>query len=149
MGAMMLDPELSDWIQEAIERYTLATSNEPEYLKYYVALYNLLPIYPDWTHCYGLRADGTVFLFSTEDEEKTIHQETDERLRNLALFRGAKKYPELKSLVPVRSTDSIDCPACQGLGKIEIPGIEPDVIVCYCGGLGWLPFGTQYPRIDP
>jgi hypothetical protein len=79
---MMHDPELSDWIQDAIGRYTLATSDEPEYLKYYATLYNLLPIYPDWTHCYGLRADGTVFLFSTEDEEKTIHEETDERLRN-------------------------------------------------------------------
>jgi hypothetical protein len=142
---MMLDPELSDWIQDAIKRYTDGASNEPEYLKFYATLYNLLPIYIDWTHCYGLRADGTVFLFSTEDEEKTIHEETNERLRNLALFRGAKKYPELKTIAPVRSTDAIDCPNCKGLGKIDVPGLGPDTIVCYCGGLGWLPFGTKIP----
>jgi len=142
---MMHDPELSNWIQDAIRRYAHPTSDEPEYLKHYATLYNLLPIYPDWTHCYGLRADGTVFLFSTEDEEKTIHVETDERLRNFALFMGSKKYPELKSLAPVRSADAIDCPFCKGLGKIEVPGIGPDNIVCYCGGLGWLPFGTKIP----
>ena len=142
---MMHDSELSNWIQNAIGRYTIATSNEPEYLKWYATRYNLLPIYPDWTHCYGLRSDGIVFLFSTEDEEMTIHEETDERLRNMALYLGAKKYPELKLLVPVRPATAIDCPACEGLGKIDIPGVGPDVIVCYCGGLGWLPFGTKIP----
>jgi hypothetical protein len=142
---MMRYPELSNWIQEAIGRYTLATSNEPEHLKYYATLYNLLPLYPDWAHCYGLRSDGTIFLFSTEDEEKTIHEETDERLRNLALFRGAQKYPELKSLSPIRSADLIDCPCCNGLGEIDLPGVGPDVIVCYCGELVWLPIGTRIP----
>jgi hypothetical protein len=144
---MKPDSKLNNWIEETIREYTSEASDKPEYLKYYAKIYDLLPIYNTWTHAYGLRSDGTLFLFSTDAEEMTIEEERDERLKNLALYQGAKKYPAISSLVPHRPTDAIDCSGCGGQGKIEIAGMDPDVIVCYCGGLGWLPKGTIIPGL--
>ena len=59
-------------------------------------------------------------------------------MRRIAIFCGAKQYPELKQLVPDRPPGAPDCPYCEGRGKVDILGVEPDTIVCYCGGLGWL-----------
>jgi hypothetical protein len=65
--------------------------------------------------------------------------EREERLINLAFYQGALRYPYLRRLIPNRPLSARVCPHCEGRGKIELEGIDPNVIVCYCGGLGWLP----------
>jgi hypothetical protein len=110
---------------------------EPAYLKLLASRYRILPIYIDWTAFFGLRPDGDILLVPTEEAEDA-QPEQDARLRRVAIFRGAKKYPELKPLIPSRPLDALDCPHCEGHGRIDISGIEPDTLVCYCGGLGWL-----------
>lgn len=104
----------------------------------------LLPIMTsDWGGCYSLRADGTVVSFPW-DNIHDIQIETDPRIRNMALFQGSKKFPELAAFVPARPIDAVVCPYCEGTGngtKCAPPGF-PMPILCYCGELGWLPPGT-------
>ncbi len=75
-----------------------------------------------------------------------VQLENDSRICNIVLFQGSKKYPELAGLVPARPVGAIDCSHCHGTGvepftaKVSAEhGLNPDVFVCYCGGLGWLP----------
>ncbi len=105
-------------------------------MKLLAGQYQVLPLFIDWTAFFGLRADGEILLVPTE-EEKGAQPEADERLRRMAIFRG-KKYPELKPLNPERPRSALDCPHCEGRGRIDMLGVEADTIVCYCGGLGWL-----------
>ena len=76
------------------------------------------------------------------NEQHNKHLGTSFLNRNLVLFQGAKKYPELSELVPSRPPDAEDCSHCNGTGiepMNEKPGLDEERIVCYCGGLGWLP----------
>ncbi len=97
-----------------------------------------LPVFVDWTTFYGLQTDGEILVVPTEEDEE-LKLEDDNRLQRMAIFQGAKKYFELRSLVPQRPDEAVDCNHCEGRGRIDLPGIVgADTIVCYCGGLGWL-----------
>jgi hypothetical protein len=134
---MKLSAQLRSQIQSLIHDYFTESSAEPAYLKILAERYQVLPLYVGWTAFYGLRLDGEIVLVPTE-EEGNPQPEFDERLRRMAIFRGTKKYPDLKPLVPERPADALSCTHCEGWGRIDIPGIEADTLVCYCGGLGWL-----------
>jgi hypothetical protein len=137
---MIPSAELQARVEDMIRNYCGAASEEPDYLKDLAGQYHVLPILIDWTAFWGLRPDGSIFLIPTEDDVQA-RPEGDERMCRVAIFRGAKKYPELKPLVPVRPPDAPDCPHCEGHGRIDIPGVEPDTIICFCGGSGWVTQG--------
>jgi hypothetical protein len=101
--------DLQARIESLIRDYCGETSGEPAHLKDLAARYHVLPILVDWIAFFGLRPDGSIFLVPTEEVEEG-QLEDDERMRRVAIFRGAKKYPELKPLVPVRPPDAPDCP---------------------------------------
>jgi hypothetical protein len=136
---IQLDPDAKRWTEEAIRDYTSESSLAPPYLKVLAAKYSVLPLSIDWTAFFELRADGAIVLVPTEEPDELPTVEQEERLVNLALYQGSLKYPYLSRLVPTRQPTARDCPHCEGRGKIELPGVEPNIIVCYCGGLGWLP----------
>lgn len=99
-----------------------------------------LPLYLDWTGCLAIRPDGEVIWI--EDESYEVREVEDERVRNLALFQGSRRDPDLRCLVPSRPPDATDCPDCHGTGKLPFPAGKEDlaeVVVCSCGGLGWVP----------
>jgi len=130
----------SDDLQKRIEiliQDYCESEKEPIYLKALAEQNQVLPIYIDWTAFFGLRSNGDIVLVPTEDLEEA-RWEVDERWKRVAIFRGSKKYPELKPLVAEKPFGASDCPHCEGRGRIDIPGLEADPIVCYCGGLGWL-----------
>jgi hypothetical protein len=135
---MEIPAEINDWLIQRIEQFA-DDNHEPEYLRTLSARYHVLPILDDWNGFFGLRADGEIllFLFDTEDGSEPL-VELDDRFRRIALFQGAKKYHQLQPLLPSRPSTAQDCPHCLGKGSIEMPGIPPDRIVCYCGGFGWL-----------
>ena len=91
--------DLRKRIQNLIDNYCSESSNEPAYLKILAEQYRVLPIYIDWTAFFGLRPDGEILLVPTE-EPNDPEPETDERLKRVAIYRGSKKYPELKPLTP-------------------------------------------------
>jgi len=48
--------------------------------------------------------------------------------------------------MPVRGPEDRTCPGCQGTGVVpNIPIEQRDKIICWCGGLGWVPAGTPDP----
>ena len=129
--------ELSKRINALIDSYCSQTSPEPVDLKRLASQYRVLPVLIDWSGFFGLQQDGEILVVPTEEgEEAKI--EIDGRVRRIAVYRGTKKYPELKELVPARPFDASDCYYCEGHGELNLTGFEPDTIVCYCGGLGWL-----------
>ena len=98
-----------------------------------------LPLVADWSGYYGLLEDASV-VFVPYDEPQAGRPELDARIRNMALFQGARRYPELSALVPTRGADDETCSSCGGSGHYPVPaGIEPGSIICFCGGLGWIP----------
>jgi hypothetical protein len=82
----------------------------------------------------------------------SVSVESEFLYRTMALHQGSLLYPELGPLVPTRPADACDCPGCDGQGVSpewveyqRLTGREPPL--CYCGGLGWLPRGTQIPGV--
>lgn len=104
-----------------------------------------LPLILDMGGCYALRPDGEVVTFAW-DEPHDCKVEQDPRLRNMALFQGAKKYPELAPLVPPRQADAVDCSHCRGTGRFPTGDVPIDNVICYCGGLGWIPAPMGWPK---
>ncbi len=148
---MNITPESSEKIKATLKEFVanpepyLIKFDEPLDLRKIAAELNVLPMFLDMGGCYGIRPNGEIVSFSW-DEPYKLEVENDPRIWNLVLFQGAKKYPELKELVPIRSPDSVECPHCKGTGIIHglvEHGISPQNIVCYCGGIGWLPYAEQ------
>ncbi|MDX2043859.1 MAG: hypothetical protein SF097_21770 [Acidobacteriota bacterium] len=99
----------------------------------------LLPLMFDMSGCYAIRANGEIVSF-LYDDKRDLRLETDPRILNIALFQGSKKYPELNVLIPSKPDDAVECPHCDGTGNEKWSAKHGlDFIVCYCGGLGWLP----------
>ena|SRR5215212_8707348 len=138
-------------IDAKLNEFILESSPDPMNLCQVVARFRILPLYLDWSGGWAIRSDGEVISFSYE-EPFDLKVEDDTRIRNIALFEGSKKYPELKALAPERPSNAVGCPHCKGAGTpggireyAKEKGKEHllDVIVCYCGGLGWLPEGCH------
>jgi hypothetical protein len=117
----------------------LIGGDRPLDLRAIAAQLRLLPAVLDMGGCYGLRPSGEVASFLW-DEPEQVRTETDDRIRNLAYCQAARKYPVLASLVPRRPPDAVVCSHCGGSGRLAgVPDRIAESVVCYCGGLGWLP----------
>ena len=103
---------------------------------------HVLPLLADWSGYFGLLEDGS--LVGVYYNKPRVEPQSDEFIRNVALFRGSRRYPELSELVPRRGPHDKTCPDCGG------SGIDPCSVrvefrnsVCFCGGLGWIPKAAQ------
>lgn len=138
--------KLTQLIEAEIER-CLVDPNPPLIgLRTFVARYRILPLLVDWNGFFGIQANGDILCVQHDDKpenEEDVELITEDRLRRVALAQGAKKYAWLAELMPPRPGDAVDCSGCGGTGQIQVPGISPGVIVCYCGGLGWLAVEEQ------
>ncbi len=144
---MKISQELSEKIEVILQEYI--SNPEPDWidsdktidLRKIASELNVLPIYPDWSGAFGIRPNGEFFSFSYEKpyEIKTAY---NQREINSVLFQAVKNYSELQELMPVRTPDSIECPDCDGTGnykKFADHEVLSKTVVCFCGGLGWLP----------
>ena len=107
-----------------------------------VARTHVLPLCFDWSGFLGLRPEGQVVSVLYDDESGEYEIIHEERVRNLGLCQGTKRYPDLPFLLPVQPPDAVECSDCRGTGRLAFPqGREhlSETIICYCGGLGWLP----------
>jgi hypothetical protein len=120
-----------------LARIASFASDSPQKLRWlvpYVKTFGALPLYHGWTETIGIRPDGEVIERSTEDEYEG-HRPVEERTWILiSLVTGARHYPELRSLLPVREPGAIDCP-CRSVRLLA----SGEVICGDCCGLGWLP----------
>ena len=124
---------------ELLRRYLRDTTPDPAGSRALAAQFQLLPLYLDWTGFFGLRVDGEL-LYVGWDAPHSTEIVTEPQWRRIAFTKAAERFRELASLCPQRTADSIECPGCDGHGRLFLDGKElPDNIVCYCGGLGWIP----------
>lgn len=134
---MIIPEQLAARIAQYIEDYP-STPDATSELCTLVAQENVLPLMCDMGGVYTLSANGEVRSFLWDD---TLHGqvEYDPRVINIALFQGSKKYPELESLIE-KPADARVCESCHGSGiEPKAKALNTDAIVCYCGGLGWVP----------
>jgi hypothetical protein len=98
--------------------------------------HHALPLLLDMGGCFALRPSGEMIVIAWEAPHDT-RPLTNPRDCHYARAVGSKKYPEIAGLAPVRTSQSVTCSMCNGTGIIR-PDLN-GVIVCSCGGLGWLP----------
>lgn len=137
LNTMIISQEISARIAKLIEDYG-KTGDAPPELQRLVAQENVLPLYGDMGGVLTIAADGEIRSFLWDD---TLHGqiEFDPRIQNVALFQGSKKYPELEVLIE-KPPDAQVCSYCQGSGIAPFAEeLGKESIVCYCGGLGWVP----------
>lgn len=135
---MIMETTLSEQIAARLKEYIDDPSHDGLNLRNLAARFEALPLCVDWENCWAIRLDGKVVVFLHSAEDGQLETEDDQRLVNIALYQGGITYPEIKSLVPLRPAESKDCPYCVGKG-IDPNSLEDENIICYCGGLGWVP----------
>lgn len=129
----------SKLIARLLKEFLAESTPDPNDLRRVAAGANALPLFIDMGGIYAINAGGEIISFSWDNLELP-REESDLRILNIVLFQGSKKYPELRSLIPKRPADALICPHCQGTG-IESFSAAHNIagVVCFCGGLGWLP----------
>jgi hypothetical protein len=139
---MNITHEHSLLIAKLIEEYVSESALNPPDLRQLAAAERVLPLVTDMggVIAINVRGDIVIFPFDVNAEKVTPKVGQDLRIRNMALFQGSKKYPELIALVPSKPDDSHICPDCGGTGvEPNAAKLKLDNVICYCGGLGWLP----------
>ena len=95
-----------------------------------------LPIAASMWADYYLHPSGAVIVVGEDIDQPESDSVYTDRISVLkVLVWGARRYPELATLLPVRGSGAVDCPTCPshpffGAGRVLCPT---------CGGLGWLP----------
>jgi hypothetical protein len=127
-------PELSAFIAARVASYP---TEAPERLRWespFVTDFGALPLYPGWTETIGIRPDGEIVQWSTEGDYPGLRAVEDRLWVLSALVAGAKRYPELRALLPERPAGAVDC-QCR-----DHPLFVSGKVLCgTCGGVGWLP----------
>jgi hypothetical protein len=138
---MNIKPEISAEITELIKDFV----NHPQdsihtkELQESVAKFHALPLAFNLDY-YAIKPNGEIIVLEPDSPHK-FRTETNPRIINSILFQGIKKYRELEELMPVRCESDPICSSCDGTGinpLAEQLNLE-DGIICYCGGLGWIP----------
>ena len=133
---------MRETIERRIQEFLADSDPRFDWVKAAVRKHGFLPLYLGWVAAIGLRSDGSFVRWDHEDDREVVKPLSDRYLERMALCQGAKKYPELASLIPRRPAQAQDCESCKGTGQIA--GLPQ--IICGCGGLGWiLPGERQGP----
>ena len=136
---MEIATELSEQITSRLAEFINNPSNAAD-LRDYSQQVDALMLFLDMGGFYAIRPNGEIISCEWDSETLTPRVEDDMRIRNIALFQGSKKYPELKALIPSRTDDDRECSYCLGKGILPfVAEYNLTNVVCYCGGLGWLP----------
>jgi hypothetical protein len=136
---MNISTEQSALISKLIQNFISDSAPDPTNLRALVAEKQVLPLTLDFGGMCAINQSGEILSFLWDDTDHP-QVESDQRVRNVALFQGSKKYPALKDLVPKKPDDARVCWSCGGTGVDPFAKqLNTDAIVCYCGGLGWVP----------
>jgi hypothetical protein len=126
-------------IETRISEFLAADDPKLKWVKSAVREHAFLPLYIGWVATLGLRPDGTFIRWDHEDDRASVKQVTDAFWQRMAICQGAKRYPELRALLPERPATAQTCAACRGSGQVS--GIPH--VICECGGIGWIISGEQ------
>lgn len=135
---MNISNDLAIRIRNRIQEFVSGSEADSAHLREIAATKNVLPLTWDMGGVFTINPNGEIVSFAW-DEWENPRVESDLRVRNNALFAGSKKYSELESLIE-RPKAARMCPHCGGSGKdVYSEKLNSDAIICYCGGLGWIP----------
>jgi hypothetical protein len=131
--------ELTDaqaaFVAERIARFAVE-QGDSNWLVEYVEKYRILPLYIGWTETIGIMSDGAIRKFSADgdcSEYEGLRVEESSTAVLASLVRGARKYPELQTIIPARPDNAATCEDCAGSGVFE----KMPSVICSCGGVGW------------
>jgi hypothetical protein len=128
--AVKEDADIYATIQALIERVSRGESGDS--FEQVARRYNALPLAEGWFSWALLTDQGEVM----EAPEGGPAVPAVEPLRTMFLVAGARRYPELVVLLPVRSSECVDCTRCEGTGWMKHAGGK---IRCHeCRSLGWI-----------
>jgi hypothetical protein len=131
-----ISPELASFIEARIANYAVeATEEYHRWEAPAVAEFAALPLIRHWYETFGLRADGEFVRWHTDGPDPYPGvRPVEARCEWVsALSEGARRYPELQSLFPIRPANAVTC-GCGGH-----PLFETRKLICpVCGGLGWV-----------
>ena len=126
-----LPADLSESIRSLIARYKERADDQR--LLHLAEAHDGLPVYSDMGGDLLLLPDGNVIVFGNDDKEG---EPVSDSWATIAYLSAAKRFPELKSMVPKRPDNAEDCQACMGDGQVVVGSLE---ILCgKCSGLGWI-----------
>jgi hypothetical protein len=80
---------------------------------------------------WGLRPDGSFWMFDADFDVPLEPLPAD--CETQALVWGARRFPWLAQLLPVRASQALDCASCSGTGFMSATWMCPR-----CSGLGWI-----------
>jgi hypothetical protein len=121
-------------IQKRIDE--LIASSDPADLRRVAESLNALPIWADMSGWLALRPDGSFVFLNGETEEVT--EEVATQFKLVGLVNSSEKYPELKTLIPVRPDHADDCRDCKGTGRFIFESKVYNPVFCgKFSGLGW------------
>lgn len=121
----------ADFIRDRIHNFELEAPENLQWQTPHVRNNQALPLYVGWTETLGIRADGVMVRWSTEDEWPGC-RESSPWLKQLHC------YPDLQGLHPKRPSDAMTCDTCHGTGRLDLPP-ELSNVRCKCAGLGSIP----------
>lgn len=96
-----------------------------------------LPLVSNHVYLWIIKPDGSVWCMDHEAFGMPVEPETSPRMVYIALAQGARRYPELSSLLPAQPDDLHLCGHCKGIGWLEEPGGSTASCLS-CSGLGWV-----------
>ena len=136
---MQLDKKLASIFEKLRESYAIGQDSKMGHAQNFVERNSLVPLMYDMSGFFAINATGTILAFSFDDLDHPTPV-VESRLVNTILKQGSRTFPELDGLLPRRPDNSKDCSYCLGTGVAPAARLlnEPN-IVCFCGGLGWIP----------
>ncbi len=143
MVRLAVTPERSAWVAARVAAFPAEAPEQIRWQAPYVAEFGALPLYLGWFETIGIRVDGEIVSWSTEDDYPGARTVEERYLWLTALVDGTRRYEGLSDLLPPRPTDAIDCPhwghPLFTEGKVFCPE---------CCGLGWVQAGRA-EHCDP
>ncbi len=137
-------------MEEILQQYLAAAAEHSRSVRDVAEKDRVIPILIDWGGFHALGLDGQVYVYLFDDNFYLAGAqgkiEPLQRYRNTVYYLASKKYPELNHLNPVRQDTDRTCPFCDGSGIVDdIPDSIRNNVLCYCGGLGWIPADDVIP----
>jgi hypothetical protein len=136
---MSMSKELAAKIAGLIQDYEREATSHPIQLLQLAAREKVLPLCWDMGGAFVINADGDILSYPWDNtsQPEVVH---DARVRNIALLQGSRRHPELKVLLSPKPFDAQTCSFCGGTGiaPYAVNTTESNIL-CYCGGLGWVP----------
>jgi len=121
-------------IEKRIAEFLAGDDPKLEWIKPAVRAHAFLPLYLGWVAALGVRPDGSFIRWDHEDDRASVKPLSNAYWQRMAIIQGAKKYSELRALLPERPAEALTCDACDGSGQMS----GAPQVVCQCGGIGWI-----------